>query len=77
MSEIIQRKILYIEDDPDSREMMADILHLHGFAFLGASRGLEGIRMATNDSPNLILLDINLPDMDGYEVTTLLRSIKA
>ena len=77
MPEINQRKILYIEDDPDSRVMMADILDLNGFAFIGASRGLEGIRMATNDSPSLILLDINLPDMDGYEVTTLLRSIKA
>ncbi len=77
MPEINQRKILYIEDDRDSREMMADILHMHGFGFLGASRGLEGIRLATNESPNLILLDINLPDMDGYEITTLLRSIKA
>ncbi len=76
MSEPAQRKILYIEDDPDSREMMADVLHMHGFGFMGATRGLEGIRIAKNESPNLILLDINLPDMDGYEVTTLLRSIK-
>ena len=74
---MIQRKILYIEDDADSREMMADVLQLHGFQFTGASRGLEGIRIATQELPDLILLDINLPDMDGYEVTTLLKSVKS
>jgi diguanylate cyclase (GGDEF)-like protein len=74
---MIQRKILYIEDDADSREMMADVLHLNGFKFLGASRGLEGIRIAAQEIPHLILLDINLPDMDGYEVTTLLKSVKS
>ena len=72
-----QRKLLYIEDDADSREMISDVLHLHGFKFLGASRGLEGIRIATQELPDLILLDINLPEMDGYEVTTLLRSVKS
>jgi diguanylate cyclase (GGDEF)-like protein len=72
-----QQKILYIEDDSDSREMMADVLHLHGYTFLSASRGLEGIRIATQEIPDLILLDINLPDMDGYEVTTLLKSVKS
>ncbi|MCK4755161.1 MAG: response regulator, partial [Calditrichia bacterium] len=72
-----QRKLLYIEDDADSREMIADVLHLHGFKFLGASRGLEGIRIATQELPDLILLDINLPEMDGYEVTTLLKSVKS
>ena len=72
-----QQKILYIEDDGDSREMMADVLNLHGFKFLSASRGLEGIRIATEETPDLILLDINLPDMDGYEVTTLLKSVKS
>lgn len=74
---MIQRKILYIEDDADSREMISDVLHLNGFKFLGASRGIEGIRIATEELPDLILLDINLPDMEGYEVTTLLKSVKA
>ncbi len=77
MTDKNQRKLLYIEDDAESREMMADILKLHGFKFLGASRGLEGIRLATKEKPDLILLDINLPDMDGYEVTTLIKSIKS
>jgi diguanylate cyclase (GGDEF)-like protein len=77
MTDTNQRKLLYIEDDAESRAMMADILKLHGFRFLGASRGLEGIRLATKEIPDLILLDINLPDMDGYEVTTLIKSIKS
>jgi CheY-like chemotaxis protein len=77
MTNTNQRKLLYIEDDAESREMMADILNQHGFKFLGASRGLEGIRVATREKPDLILLDISLPDMDGYEVTTLIKSIKS
>ncbi len=76
MSEQHKQKILYIEDDAESREMMADILGLYGFQFFGASRGIEGIRIATEENPDLILMDINLPDMDGYEITTLLKSIK-
>jgi len=69
-----QLKILYIEDDLESREVMADILHFHGFKFFSASRGIEGIEMATKKMPDLILMDINLPDMQGYEVTTILKS---
>jgi len=69
------KKILYIEDDRESREMMADILRIHGFNYLEASRGIEGIRIATQYHPDLILMDLNLPDMNGYEITTLLKSI--
>lgn len=69
-----QKKILYIEDDGESRELMKDILNLHGYTFIGAARGLEGIRLATKKKPDLILIDINLPDIQGYEVTTILKS---
>jgi diguanylate cyclase (GGDEF)-like protein len=69
-------KLLYIEDDPEAREMMADILRIHGYTFLSASRGIEGIRLATTEKPDLIIMDINLPDMNGYEVTTLLKSVQ-
>jgi len=70
-----QTKILYIEDDLESRELMADILNYHGFNFNSASRGIEGIQLAQKDPPDLILMDINLPDMQGYEVTTILKSM--
>jgi diguanylate cyclase (GGDEF)-like protein len=69
------RKILYIEDDAESRDLMADLLGYHGFKFFGASKGLEGLRIATREHPDLILMDINLPDMQGYELTTLIKSI--
>jgi diguanylate cyclase (GGDEF)-like protein len=69
-----QLKILYIEDDLESREVMADILHFHGYKFFSASRGIEGIEKALKEIPDLILMDINLPDMQGYEVTTILKS---
>ena len=74
MTNKTQIKILYIEDDLESREVMADILHFHGFKFISASRGIEGIEIATKEKPDLILMDINLPDMQGYEVTTFLKS---
>ncbi len=76
MNQRNQRKILYIEDDLEARELMADILHYHGFVFFSASRGLEGIKMASNVIPDLILMDIDLPDMQGYEVTTYIKSDK-
>lgn len=71
-----QLKILYIEDDLESREVMSDILHFHGYKFFSASRGIEGIEIAQKETPDLILMDINLPDMQGYEVTTILKSNK-
>jgi diguanylate cyclase (GGDEF)-like protein len=74
MTDKTKTKILYIEDDLESREVMADILHFHGFKFYSASRGIEGIEVATKEMPDLILMDINLPDMQGYEVTTILKS---
>lgn len=66
--------ILYIEDDVEAREVVADILHVHGYRHISASTGLEGIKLASREKPDLILMDIFLPDLQGYEVTTLLKS---
>jgi len=49
--------ILYIEDDPEARFLMADIIRYKGYIYLEASRGLEGIRMAEKYLPDLILID--------------------
>ncbi|MHB2150835.1 GGDEF domain-containing response regulator [Calditrichota bacterium LG25] len=67
-------KILYIEDDPDARALMSDILRYQGYAYYEASRGLEGIRLAKKHKPDLIIIDLMLPDMQGSEVTTHLKS---
>ncbi len=69
------RKILYIEDDPEARTLMGDIIRYKGYIYLEAARGLEGIHLAREHKPDLILVDLGLPDMQGYEVTTHLKNI--
>lgn len=68
-------KILYIEDDPASRRLVQRVLDNKGYHVVVAADGLEGISMARQHLPNLILMDINLPSMDGREITTRLRSL--
>jgi signal transduction histidine kinase len=68
------RTILYIEDDPASRSLVERTLKHAGYRVLVAERGLEGIDIARRERPDLILTDINLPDLSGREITTTLRS---
>ncbi len=67
--------ILYIEDDPASRRLVQRILDSRGYNVHVAGDGLEGISLARETKPNLILMDMNLPSMDGREITTRLRSL--
>ena len=69
----MQRTILYIEDDPASRSLVERTLRYGGYRVLIAECGLDGIDIARREMPDLILTDINLPDMSGREVTTMLR----
>jgi signal transduction histidine kinase len=69
----IKRTILYIEDDPASRSLVERTLTHAGYRVLVAERGLEGIDIARKEAPDLILTDINLPDLSGREITTTLR----
>jgi signal transduction histidine kinase len=66
--------ILYIEDDEASRVLVQRVLTFAGYNVLIASRALEGIDLAKKHHPDLILTDINLPDMSGREITVRLRS---
>lgn len=66
--------ILYIEDDPASRVLVERTLRYGGYRVITADCGLQGIDVARRELPDLILTDINLPDMNGREVTTMLRS---
>ncbi len=68
-------RILYIEDDGDSQRLIERILHNQGYDVSVASDGLEGVTAAQKIKPNLILMDINLPHIDGRAVTTRLRSL--
>jgi signal transduction histidine kinase len=65
--------ILHIEDDPQSRLLVRKLLQRAGHEVLEAVSGVEGTRLAMHGRPDLILLDINVPDLDGYEVAMLLR----
>ena len=65
--------ILYIEDNPDNMLLVQRALESRGYKLLKAVNGVDGISMAEGNMIDLILLDINLPDIDGYEVAQRLR----
>jgi signal transduction histidine kinase len=67
--------ILYIEDDKASQRLVKRVLESHGYDVHIANDGLQGIAIARQERPQLILMDINLPTMDGQEITTRLRSL--
>jgi two-component system cell cycle response regulator DivK len=66
--------VLYIEDNPDNMMLVQRALEARGYHLLKAMKGLEGVATAESEQVDLILLDINLPDIDGYEVARRLRS---
>ena len=68
--------ILYIEDNPDNMMLVKRALESRGYTLLEAQNGLDGISAAESMDLDLILLDINLPDIDGYEVARRLRASK-
>ena len=70
----MNNNILYIEDNPDNMRLVQRALESRGYRLLQAKNGLDGVSVAENEQVDLILLDINLPDIDGYEVARRLRS---
>ncbi|MCS6900610.1 MAG: response regulator, partial [Myxococcales bacterium] len=66
-------RILHIEDDATNRLLVRKLLAAQGFEVIDAMDGLEGVRLACAEPPDLILVDINIPHLDGYEVTLRLR----
>ncbi|OGB90533.1 hypothetical protein A2625_03190 [candidate division WOR-1 bacterium RIFCSPHIGHO2_01_FULL_53_15] len=68
------KKILIIEDYPATSKMIADILELEGFEAVIEPDGITGLKKAAEEKPDLILLDIMLPGMDGLEVCTALKT---
>jgi CheY-like chemotaxis protein len=67
--------ILYIEDDYANRALIRRVLEAEGYRVLEAEDGPQGIEVAQRERPALILIDINMPGMDGYEVTTRMRGV--
>jgi two-component system, OmpR family, alkaline phosphatase synthesis response regulator PhoP len=67
-------RILLIEDDPDIRDSVEDVLGLEGYNLQTAPNGLAGIHLAQTQQPDLIICDVNMPELDGYGVLSALRS---
>jgi DNA-binding response OmpR family regulator len=70
----IANKILIIEDDPSFLRGLTFILEKEGYAVIIANNGLIGLRKAREEKPNLVILDVMLPGLDGFEVCHRLRA---
>jgi two-component system, cell cycle response regulator DivK len=70
----VSKRILVVEDTEDNRQIIRDLLTSAGYEMIEAVTGEEGVAMAAQHRPDLILMDIQLPVLDGYEAT---RRIKA
>jgi two-component system cell cycle response regulator DivK len=65
--------ILYVEDNADNRTLVRRILMAEGYNLLEAVNATQALEILKNTQPNLILMDINMPDMDGYSLTTKIK----
>ncbi len=68
------KKALVVEDHPDMRNVLTFEMEMMGFSVIGAKDGKEGVEKAIKEKPNLILMDIMMPFMDGRDATRLIRS---
>ena len=68
------KKVLVVEDHPDMRELLIWQMEIMGFLAIPARHGKDGVDKAMREKPQLILMDIRMPEMDGREATRILRS---
>jgi DNA-binding response OmpR family regulator len=66
-------QILIVEDEKDIRETLQDILELGGYSVLTAKNGREGYDAIVNQCPDLVLCDVNMPELNGFELLTALK----
>lgn len=70
----VKKKILVVDDTPANVKLLADLLGVNGYDVATASGGVEGLQKVTSERPDLVLLDVMMPDMDGYAVCRAIRS---
>lgn len=70
----MSQKILVIEDNAQNLYLIHFLLESNGYTVIEAENGIIGIQKAKEEKPDIILLDIQLPEMDGYEIARILRS---
>ncbi len=66
--------ILYVEDNPDNRLLVRRLLQAGGYSVIEAETASQALNVLTTTRPKLILMDINMPDMDGYTLTGKLKA---
>lgn len=71
----MKQKILYVEDNMENKKLVRRILEANDYIVIEADDGLSSIRMAKEENPDLILMDMGIPGMDGYEATTRIKAI--
>ena len=71
-----RRRVLVVDDYPDAREMYAEYLKYSGFDVIEAVNGMEALERALDSAPDIILMDLSLPVMDGWEATRRLKADK-
>jgi two-component system response regulator len=77
MSENGVKTILLVEDSEDSRFMMRRLLEMGGYRVVEATNGHEAVEFAESECPDLILMDLSLPELDGLSATKLIREIES
>jgi two-component system cell cycle response regulator DivK len=70
----VVKKVLVVDDNEDNRQILVDLLSAAGYEIVAATNGLDAVSLATSEHPDLVLMDIQLPGIDGHEAT---RRIKA
>ena len=71
--ETMNHKILIIDDDSANRRLFRDLFEMKGFKIVEASSGEDGIDKAEKECPDLILMDIRMPGMDGYQTAQIIK----
>jgi CheY-like chemotaxis protein len=68
------RKVLLVEDNEDNRIIYATALRFAGYEVIEAITGVEGVRQTREAQPDIVLMDISIPELDGWEATTILKA---
>ena len=77
MPEDIKGTILYVEDNPDNRSLIRRVLNSEGYAVVEAMNAAQAISKLETEKIDLILMDINMPEMDGYTLTAKIKGIQS
>ncbi|MBW1955384.1 MAG: response regulator [Deltaproteobacteria bacterium] len=70
----MERTVLIVEDDPQNLKLFSDLLQVKGYSALVATNGRQGVEIGKEKKPDLILMDIQMPVMDGLEALTILKA---